>query len=81
MIANGEAGHIRKDEWTLVRKDGDQLVAKLNITPIRDSHDKVSGYLAIVEDITERKAMEQQLRENEYLLKTIIESIPSPIFY
>lgn len=81
LIANSEAGHIRKDEWTLVRKDGDQLVAKLNLTPIRDSHDKVSGYLAIVEDITERKAMEQQLRENEQLLKTIIESIPSPVFY
>jgi two-component system cell cycle sensor histidine kinase/response regulator CckA len=68
-------------EWTYVRKDGTHILVNLAVTVIRDSKGDITGYLGIAEDITRRKSVENQLLENKELLSTIMNSLPSPVFF
>ncbi|HEX9080442.1 MAG TPA: PAS domain S-box protein [Desulfuromonadaceae bacterium] len=75
-------GHGTEDnEWTYVRKDGSPILVTLAVTMIRDARGEITGYLGIAEDVTHRKSVEDQLRENKELLSTIINSLPSPVFF
>jgi PAS domain S-box-containing protein len=49
-------------EWTYVRRDGSTLPVRLTVTPIRDEHGAVTGFLGIAKDITAQKQTEQDLR-------------------
>lgn len=48
-------------EWTYIRKDGSRFPVTLVVTSMRDDDGKLSGYLCIAVDITERKAAEKEL--------------------
>lgn len=48
-------------EWTYIRKDGSRFPVTLVVTSMRDDDGKLSGYLGIAVDITERKAAEREL--------------------
>ena len=50
-----------------VRKDGSIFWANVLITPLLDREGKLYGFAKVVRDITERKEIEQQLREKERL--------------
>ncbi len=54
-------------EWTYVRKDGSQLQVLLNVTRQFDGEGQVIGYLGIAQDITNRVAQEQALKEAKQL--------------
>ncbi|WP_018948865.1 PAS domain S-box protein [Thioalkalivibrio sp. ALMg11] len=62
-VADREGAETR--EWTFVRKDGVRIPVSLTVTPKTDQKGNITGYLGIAEDITERKAAEQALRESE----------------
>lgn len=49
------------DEWTLIRKDGSRFPVSLTVTCIRDAKGKVTGYLGVIEDITERLEKSREL--------------------
>lgn len=48
-------------QWTYVRKDGSQVPVSMVVTPIRMESGELSGYLGIVQDITERLQSSEQL--------------------
>jgi PAS domain S-box-containing protein len=50
-----------------VRKDGSIFWANVLVTPLLDPEGKLYGFAKVVRDITERKEIEQQLREKERL--------------
>lgn len=56
---NNEGAETR--EWTYIRKDGSSFPVTLVVTSMRDDDGKLSGYLGIAVDITERKAAEREL--------------------
>jgi len=56
-------------EWTLIRKDGSRFPASLAVTPLVDAGQRIVGYLGILNDITDRKAMEKTLAEREENLR------------
>lgn len=61
-------------EYTMVRKDGTTFPAIVYARPIiRDG--RVRGLRGLIVDMTERKALEQSLRENEYLLRTLVDNM------
>jgi len=60
-----EKGFVKDYELRLKRKDGVELVCLLTSTLHTDSKGKVMGYKGIIRDITERKKVEQNNRENE----------------
>jgi diguanylate cyclase (GGDEF)-like protein len=43
------------------RKDGSQFWSDLSVAPVRDATDRITHYVAVIEDITERKRYEQEL--------------------
>jgi len=48
-------------EYTLLRKDGSEFAGEISIAPILDLAGKPTGIVAISEDITERKQIQEQL--------------------
>jgi diguanylate cyclase (GGDEF)-like protein/PAS domain S-box-containing protein len=61
--ANLNKGEIWKGEFRNRRKNGRAYWESAVIAPIRDTNGNISHYLAVKEDITERKAFEQKLLE------------------
>ncbi|MBN2293692.1 MAG: PAS domain S-box protein [Pirellulales bacterium] len=49
--------------------------------PIMDGSGKVTGYRGVGMDITDRKLVEEAQRENLELLQTLLDTLPSAIFY
>ena len=60
----------------LRRKDGSYIWAIISATPYYDAGGEFAGSMAMVTDITERKQAEESLREQEALLRGLIEQIP-----
>lgn len=62
------------DEFTLLRKNGDQVETEIRTYPVKISnHPYVLG---IARDITQRKRVEEALRESEKKFRSIVESSP-----
>ncbi len=73
------AGQTWNGEMLNRRKDGD-LYWELNaISPIRDSYNCITHYIATKTDISDRKRMEETLRENEEIQRTLMEGLPIPL--
>ena len=62
-------------DWELIRKDGSIRYVEVSVTPKRDLSGQTIGFMGIARDITQRKQMEQALRESEEKYRTIIENI------
>jgi PAS domain S-box-containing protein len=58
----------------LRRKDGSELWVLVTSNPIQDSAGNYSGTVSLLTDITERKAMEEDLRESEARSQAILNS-------
>lgn len=67
-------------EILLKRKDGSNFWALIHSTPIRNSNNEVTGTLAAVTDITERRKAEEALREQKEFLRAVIDLMPNYIY-
>jgi PAS domain S-box-containing protein len=54
---------FEKREWTFVRKNGTRFPVNVIITPLRDDHGAISGFLGVIEDITLAREMERMKSE------------------
>ena len=64
-----DRGYIRDIEYTLLTKHGREFNAELSAAVIKDAAGNPVGFIAITEDITERKSMEQALRVSHRFLE------------
>lgn len=71
-------GHYGPYEKEYIRKDGRRIPLRLNGVLIHDSEGQAYIW-SIVEDISERKRMEQQLVESELLFRTIFTEAPNAV--
>ena len=62
-------------DWPIIRRDGTVCHVEASVSLIRDSHDQPVGFRGIVRDITERKAVEQQLRLHTSALESAASGI------
>jgi len=61
LIALPKQGKADEQEWQYIRKNGSSYPALLSISPLYDNDKNIMGYVALANDITERKAAEQTL--------------------
>jgi PAS domain S-box-containing protein len=57
------AGEIWQDEITNRRSDGGLYTEQMTIAPVRDQRGEITHFIAIKAEVTERKRLEQQLRQ------------------
>lgn len=62
IVASGSQDAADEREWTYVCKDGRRVPVNVAITSMRDEAGKVSGFLKVAYDITQRKQAEAFIR-------------------
>ena len=72
MWAALSAGHSWKGEFFNRRKDGSEYVEFAIVTPIRQADGRITHYVAVKEDITEKKAMGRELDRHRYHLEELV---------
>ncbi|MEI7908288.1 MAG: PAS domain S-box protein [Verrucomicrobiota bacterium] len=63
------------------RKDGSLYDEEMTITPIEDPEGEIVHFIAIKQDITERKRAEQALHESHQFIEAILEVMPVRVFW
>ncbi len=66
---------IKAIEETIIRKDGTVGVSELSVSLMRDSAGKPMGFAGISRDVSERKQMEETIRQSEERYRTIIDEM------
>jgi PAS domain S-box-containing protein len=75
-----ENPNLRSFENIYRRKDGSTFTGNLHIWPVQDADGCLLTIEGFVEDITERKRAEEELRLMNVFLDSIVENIPDMIF-
>jgi two-component system cell cycle sensor histidine kinase/response regulator CckA len=74
------AGETWRGEFTNRRKDGTIFYDEHTITPVRDAGGKITHYIGILHDVTERKRAEAELAGERTLQRTLVDLLPDAIF-
>jgi PAS domain S-box-containing protein len=77
QLARGEQFQAESINY---KKDGTEFFIDYYIDPLRDEHGKVTHFVAIQRDITDRKRAEQSLRAAEEKYRSIFENATEGIF-
>jgi PAS domain S-box-containing protein len=73
FVARARRGEPDEREWTYIRKGGTRFPVQLSITSLRDRNGRITGFLGIGSDITERKAAAETLSRAHLDLETKVE--------
>lgn len=73
-VFNGEV--LANIEILRMRKDGSKIYASLSVAPLFDAEGNASSLMAVIEDITERKRIQENILKERNLFQTLIESLP-----
>ncbi len=76
-IASGREWH---GEFCNRKKSGELYWESASISPVRDASGKITHYVAIKDDITERRRIEQEVAEQKQLLENTLESLTHPFY-
>ncbi|HEY6872318.1 MAG TPA: PAS domain S-box protein [Geobacteraceae bacterium] len=72
---------IANRETLRQKKDGTLVALRISVAPLFGKGRGINGFMAILVDVTSIKRLETTLQEQLGFLQTLIDTIPSPIFY
>lgn len=61
------SGKVWRGEIVNKRKDGTLYTEEMTIAPVRDTHGAITHFVAVKQDITDRKSLQQQLLQSQKL--------------
>ncbi len=74
------AGKVWHGEITNRRKNGQQYLEEMTISPVVRAAGEITHFVSVKQDVTERKRIESALRESEQQFRELAENIPE-VFY
>ncbi len=69
-FASGSTG---KNEYILIRKDGSTFPAEINTSTVKTADGAPAAFISVVRDVSDRKEVEQKLRESEERFRSTFE--------
>src|SRR3546814_19249764 len=66
IVASGSHATADEREWTYVHRDGSRVPVNIAITAMRDDTGRLSGFLKVAYDITERPRAEAFIRSTAH---------------
>jgi len=81
FVAKARSGAPDSHEWTYIHKDGKRIPVWLSVSALFDEQRQLMGFVGMVMDLTERRAQEQKLRDNERFLRALTDNIPGMVGY
>jgi PAS domain S-box-containing protein len=66
-------------QYEMVKKDGSTVIVSVNSTPLKNEKGKIAEVVSIVEDITDRRRIEEALLQSEKRYRQLIEMLPDAI--
>jgi PAS domain S-box-containing protein len=79
-LVNLRQGVSGEHEYTFVRRDGSCFPGAVRVALVPDQAGHPSGFINVIRDITERKLVQEALRESERKLRLIAENTTDAIF-
>lgn len=71
---------VDEEEIVIHPKTGKRLYRHVNSSPLRSDEGDILGAIAVVRDITEKKLMEQELKDSRQLLEFVYSSLDEAVF-
>ncbi|MGW8301496.1 MAG: PAS domain S-box protein [Desulfobacterales bacterium] len=75
-----KAGRVWQGEFANKKKNGEVFWENATISPLRNKEEQITHFVAVKEDITERKQAEEARKDSEQRLAQIINFLPDPTF-
>src|SRR6185369_17691574 len=75
-----QRGAVWEDEIINRRKDGTEYFEHQTITPVREGQGQITHFIAVKQDITERRRVAEALREAELKYRTLVEQMPAVVY-
>ena len=71
---------IEDFDWQIIRKDGTKRYVEASISLQKDSSGKPIGFRGIARDVTDRKKVEEELKESEKKYRLLADNVDDVIF-
>jgi two-component system NtrC family sensor kinase len=75
------AGQVWQGELINRRKDGSHYYEGMTITPVRNTAGDIQNFIAIKQDISDRKKVEHALAAERDLLQSLMDNLPDYIYF
>lgn len=72
-------GSSYNKQYQMVRKDGSTVFVSVNTTPLKNAKGKIAKVVSVVEDVTERKRVEESLFESQKRYRHLVEILPDAV--